>query len=235
MIWWAKLFCPNLSLVFPAYNEEHNIVQIIEQALPFIESHHAEIIVVDDGSTDQTALKVEQYAAYVTLVRHEKNKGYGAALRSGFAVARGMWVFFSDSDLQFRLSSLHQFWSYTHTFDVIIGYRHPRKDPLMRRINAWVWTALINRSMGLAIQDVNCAFKLFRREALEGIQLQAQGASINAELLSKLASYRLIQLPIEHEPRRQGTQTGAHPAVIVRALWELAFLLWGSDTEVPKP
>ena len=235
MIWWVKLLHPKLSLIFPAFNEEKNIALLIEQALPFIASHCAEIIVVDDGSTDQTVAEIERYSEQVILVRHERNKGYGAALRSGFAVARGSWIFFSDSDLQFRLTSLHQFWSYTDSFDLIIGYRSPRKDFLLRRFNAKLWTTLVNRSLGLCIQDVNCAFKLFRREGLQDISLHAQGASINAELLSKLSHYRLIQLPLEHLPRVQGKQTGAHPVVIVRALWELVCLLWESDSRVRKP
>ena len=235
MIWWVKLLHPKLSLIFPAFNEEHNIVELIEQALPFVVSHSAEIIVVDDGSTDNTVVQLQRYREQVILIQHERNKGYGAALRSGFAKARGTWIFFSDSDLQFRLDSLHAFWKYTENFDLIIGYRNPRRDPLLRIINAKIWASLVNHLFGLSIYDVNCAFKLIRAEALQQISLCAYGASINAELLKKMSGFRLIQLPVTHAPRLHGIQTGANPYVIFRALRELMALALESDSPIPKP
>ena len=98
---------PDLSIIFPAYNEAENILESIQQALPFVDSHNAEIIIVDDGSQDNTAQLVANFAhVSVRLLQHETNRGYGAALRTGFLHARGTWVFFTDADLQFDLQPL---------------------------------------------------------------------------------------------------------------------------------
>ena len=222
MIWWGKLFHTKLSIVFPAYNEAENIRTSIEGALPFIHSHDAEIIVVDDGSQDTTAARVLQLQQpRVRLISHAQNRGYGAALRTGFLQARGEWIFFTDADLQFDLAQLHLFWQHKDAYDLIIGYRSPRKDPLHRRIYGRMWRALVNYKCGLKIRDINCAFKLMRRECVQARPILASGASINAELLYHLKSKRILQLPVLHQPRTKGVQTGAQPDVIMRALWEL--------------
>ena len=237
MIWWAKLSQLELSIIFPAYNEEDNIVETMQRAMVFLESHQAEIIVVDDGSSDATVQRLQPFRNKIKIVQHSQNKGYGSALRSGFAHAQGKWIFFCDSDLQFPLDSLHDFLKHTHEYDLIIGYRFPRKDPHVRIINARIWRFLVNVSLGLSVRDINCAFKLIRASLLQEITLHAQGASINAELLSKLSSYQMIQLPVPHVPRTQGKQTGAHPRVIIRALQELAFLVFDAHfgSEARKP
>ena len=232
-----KLSQPKLSIIFPAYNEEDNIVETVQRALLFVASHQAEIIVVDDGSSDSTVERLQPFQDTIKIVRHSENQGYGAALRSGFAHAQGSWIFFCDSDLQFPLDALHDFWTYIHEYDLIIGYRFPRKDPRMRIVNARIWRFLVNRSLGLSVRDINCAFKLIRADLLQSICLKAQGASINAELLTKLSQYRMIQLPVQHVPRQRGKQTGAYPRVIIRALRELANLVYdvhfGSEVQRP--
>ena len=233
MIWLVKSSMLELSIVFPAYNEERNIVKCLQAARPFIDSHNAEIIIVDDGSEDSTAQLVQTFPE-VRLIQHQSNRGYGAAIRTGFSHCRGRWIFFSDSDLQFQLEQLHDFWTYTSDYDVIIGYRHPRRDPAHRILYAKLWAALVNRVINMSIKDVNCAFKLIRREVLAGITLKAQGASINAELLQKLSSKRLIQLPVHHYPRTEGIQTGGNLRVMARALWEL-LQLQRDDSEAQKP
>ena len=222
MIWWEKLSQPDLSIIFPAYNEAENILESIQQALPFVDSHNAEIIIVDDGSQDNTAQLVANFAhVSVRLLQHETNRGYGAALRTGFLHARGTWVFFTDADLQFDLQELHDFWKHIENFDIVIGYRFLRRDPLHRRIYAKIWCFLVNQKLGLSIRDVNCAFKLIRKDVLREIHLHAQGASVNAELLYYLRNVRLLQLPVIHKARIRGEQSGAKIHVIMRALLEL--------------
>jgi len=233
----VKLSQLELSIIFPAYNEEDNIVETIQSAMLFLSSYRAEIIVVDDGSTDATVQKLLPFQDKITIIRHSQNQGYGSALRSGFTHAQGEWIFFCDSDLQFPLDALYGFWKYIHEYDLIIGYRFPRQDPPIRIMNARIWRYLVNRSLGLAVRDINCAFKLIRASYLQSITLKAQGASINAELLLRLSSYRMIQLPVKHVPRVRGRQTGAHPLVIARALRELVSLVFDVHfgIEVQRP
>ena len=108
-------------------------------------------------------------------------------------------------------------------------------DPKYRLLYAHMWSEMVNRTLGLSIIDVNCAFKLIRKSVLDSIVLEATGASINAEMLKKLSDYRLIQLPVEHLSRVEGKQSGANPKVVIRALWELIQLMRNFGTLSQKP
>ncbi len=225
-----------VSIVLPAYNEAENIDKILLSALAVLQKLGGEVIVVDDGSSDQTAARVNNHIdKRVRLVQHGENLGYGAALRSGFACAQYDWVFFTDSDCQFDLQQIHDWVDYTEQFDLVVGYRAPRQDPLVRVLNARVWAQLVNTTFGLSILDVNCAFKLIRRDLLHSVCLESQGACINAEMFVKLLGRgaRLKQLPVRHFPRSFGRQTGARPDVIFRALRELVSLK--IDARARKP
>lgn len=216
---------PSISFVLPAYNEQENIIKSIDAslALPFEE---IEVIVVDDGSTDKTNVLVKSYSQNdkrIQLVTHSSNRGYGAALTSGFDAATGQYIFFTDSDLQFSLNEVYQLWSLRNTSDIVVGYRFPRNDPRHRKFNAWAWGKLVRILTGIKVQDINCAFKLFRSEVIKSMDLKAQGAFINTEILAKAMSsdYRITELPVKHYPRLAGQQTGANPMVVAKAFWEL--------------
>ncbi|MEC7983895.1 MAG: glycosyltransferase family 2 protein [Myxococcota bacterium] len=227
-----------LSIVLPAYNEAENIQKVLESALRIIRDVGGEVLVVDDGSDDQTAELVTSYpSSQVRLVRHSHNRGYGAALRSGFGAARYDWIFFTDADGQFNLQQIYDLISHSQSYDLVVGFRAQRKDPNIRLLNAWVWAKLVNTTFGLSIVDVNCAFKLIRADSLRSITLFSEGACINAEMFVKLLERgaRLKQVPVEHFPRSHGRQTGARPDVILRALRELISLRAGSDNGVRKP
>ena len=216
---------PELSIVFPAFNEEDNIAHSIEAALR-LPIKRCEVIVVDDGSEDKTAEIVRRCMKEhksVQLIEHGVNQGYGAALRSGFEAAKGRYIFFTDSDLQFDLQELLILWQYRFSADIISGYRKNRMDPGHRRINAWAWGRLVRGLTGIQVKDINCAFKLFRADVIKSLNFKAKGAFINTEILAKSmhCGYRIIELPVQHFPRRAGQQTGAHPIVVLRAFWEL--------------
>ena len=215
---------PELSIVFPAYNEAENIGQSIEAALEL--PIECEIIVVDDGSADKTADIVRCYAQdnqSIRLIEHSENQGYGAALRSGFEAAQGEYIFFTDSDLQFELSELMSLWHFRSSAEIVSGFRKNRQDPGHRRLNAWAWGHLVRSLTGIRVKDINCAFKLFQGNALKSLNFKAKGAFINTEILAKAmaSDYRIIELPVTHFPRVAGQQTGAHPTVVLRAFWEL--------------
>lgn len=215
-----------LSVVLPTYNEEENIILVIAKILTVLRNSCSfEILVVDDGSTDNTSYLVQEYALMdkkIRLISHQTNLGYGSAVSTGLRNAIGEFVFFSDSDGQFDFQELPHFLSLIQYSDIVIGYRLTRKDPFHRKLNSYLWTKLNNRYFQLGVRDLNCAFKLFRKSFVQSLKLDVQGASINAVILTQARSQglRIIQSPVTHYPRIGGTQTGANPIVILRAIGE---------------
>lgn len=219
---------PRLSVVLPARDEEENVGAVIENVRRRVVGLVSafEVIVVDDGSEDGTAARVRALAATdpgVRLVSHPRGRGYGAALRSGFAAARYEWIFFSDADGQFPLGELPTALAALRTHDAVIGCRHRRADPLARRLLGRLWSLLARRATGVAARDVNCAFKLFPRSAIARADLRSDGAAISTEILLALseAGLRIAEIGVAHEPRRAGSQTGARAGVALRAATEL--------------
>lgn len=222
---------PSLSIVLPAFNESANVAEAVGGAVSALGAlvRDWEVVVVDDGSSDDTAARVEDWSereSRVRLVRHSRNRGYGAALRSGFRAARKDHVFFTDSDLQFDLGELGLLLPHTRRFDIVAGYRQQRQDPWNRRLNAWAWGRLVDTVFDVGVRDVNCAFKVFRREVLDRISIRSDGAFVNTEILAKARAqgYSVRQVPVTHFPRTLGEQTGARPRVVARAFLELGLL-----------
>jgi glycosyltransferase involved in cell wall biosynthesis len=225
----------SISLVLPAYNEADNIEPMVAEAVPALEAvaDDYEIIVVDDGSSDETAAvthRVSEQNPRVRLVQHEVNRGFGAAVFSGFTNARKDWIFYTDADRQFVLSELERFVPYMDEADLIAGYRAPRRDPFLRVFYGKGWSALCTLLFGYTVRDVDCGFKLFRREIIEELapQIESRGATFSIEWLAraKRAGYRFQELPVTHRPRVAGSQTGANIDVIVRAFRELIRFRW---------
>jgi glycosyltransferase involved in cell wall biosynthesis len=226
----------SLTLFFPAYNEEDNIVPAVEDAVrvvedsPYISDY--EILIINDGSKDRTealARELEEKYPAVRLISHSPNKGYGAALKTGLYSATRDYIFFTDADRQFDLVELQNLIMHVPAYDAVIGYRAPRRDPLMRLANAFGWNLLNRAAFGLRIRDIDCAFKLLRRDMVQSMHLHSSGAMINAEFLIKLvrSGARIKEIPVSHLPRIAGSPTGAKPAVILRALREMATLYAG--------
>jgi len=224
----------------PAYNEEANIepqvLDVIKALRPLADDF--EVIVVNDGSRDRTGAIVSELATahpQVRLVQHPSNQGYGAALYSGFISATKELVFLTDSDRQFDLDDLRRLLPLLERADIVAGYRAPRRDPFMRVLNGIGWSTLVTLFFGYTARDIDCAFKLFRREILEKIHVQSRGATFSAEFLvrAKRAGFRIVELDVKHRPRRAGSQTGARPDVILRAFRELFRLRWQLWFEEP--
>jgi glycosyltransferase involved in cell wall biosynthesis len=156
-------------------------------------------------------------------VQHDRNLGYGSAVRSGISAAGMDWVLLTDADLQFDLRQLSEFAPHTVDSELVIGYRARRCDPLFRRLNARAWNALIYVLFRLRVRDVDAAFKLIRRDVLDGLELFSTGATIDTELLVKARrrGARLVELPVLHRARLAGEASGANLRVIVRAFHEL--------------
>jgi glycosyltransferase involved in cell wall biosynthesis len=222
----AKL--ASLSIFFPAYNEEGNITTTIIDARNAAKqvSKEYEIIVVNDGSTDRTeeiVKEMQKFDQNIRIISHKKNKGYGAAVKTGLASCKKDWIFFTDSDGQFHYDELQKFVDHTGGSDLIIGYRRKRMDPFHRVFVAQVLLKIWNFLLfGLTVRDVDCAYKLFKKEVRDSIKLETESAITVTELLVKAKSlgYRIIQLPVNHYPRKFGEQTGGNWRVIAKAAKE---------------
>ena len=219
---------PSISAFFPAYNEEGNVTAMVERlraVLPQVAEDY-EIIVVDDGSRDRTAEIADAIAAAdprVRVVHHQQNRGYGGALKSGFAASRKAYVFFTDGDGQFDVAEIASLLPYVPQYDVVIGYRIDRAEGGLRRVNAGAWNWLVHRLFGIPSRDVDCAFKLFDRRVFDVVHPEAEGAMISTEILARTvrAGFRVTEVGVHHYARRHGTPTGANPLVIARAFYEL--------------
>lgn len=223
---------PALSVAMPAHNEADNIIDVLSEAVGVLERIEPdyEIVVVDDGSRDNTANLVRQFAETherVRLVRHPVNQGYGAAVWTGLTSSTGEKRFFTDSDAQFKLDELQLLLNEMPPADFVAGYRKVRQDTFMRRLNGKGWTGLVNLLFGYAARDVDCAFKLMCREVVEQLPVQSRGATFSAELLvrARRAGFVFREVGVSHLPRTKGSPSGAKLHVILRAFKEL-LKLW---------
>jgi glycosyltransferase involved in cell wall biosynthesis len=230
----------HLSYFFPAHNEEANVRGLVDEALETLPAiaETFEIVIVDDGSRDATGAIADELAAahpdVVRAVHHPTNLGYGSALLSGFRAARHEFVAFTDGDRQFRVADLARLTerlAEPDRPDAVVGYRIKRADPLVRTLYARAYRVANFIWFGLRIRDVDCACKLFRREALAGIAIESGGAFFSAELLIKLraAGRTLVEVGVPHHPRTAGSPTGAKPSVVLRAVrdfWQLRLRMW---------
>jgi glycosyltransferase involved in cell wall biosynthesis len=231
-----------LSFFFPAHNEEANLEALVEEALAALPAlaDRFEIIAVDDGSGDATPAIADRLAdahpGVVRAIHHPTNLGYGAALRSGFRAARYDLVCFTDGDRQFRVADLGRLigrLGEADAPDAVVGYRIRRADPPIRTIYARLYKLANRVWFGLRVRDVDCACKLFRKSALDGVRVESGGAFFSAELLIKMraAGRGLAEVGIPHYPRTAGSPTGARPSVIWRAVkdfWGLRLRMWSN-------
>jgi glycosyltransferase involved in cell wall biosynthesis len=231
-----------LTIVLPCFNEADNVAGAVRAATAAAErcARHHQIVIVDDGSTDATSPVAAALVARdrrVQLVVHARNQGYGDAVRSGIAAATEPWILLTDADLQFDLDELAGFLPLAARADMVVGWRILRRDPLNRRLNAAAWNWLVRRTFGVPVRDVDCAFKLVRRDLVQPLALRASGAMISTELLVNglAAGARLEQIGVHHRPRVAGEQSGASPRVVARAFRELLTLRHGLRTAQQHP
>jgi glycosyltransferase involved in cell wall biosynthesis len=233
---------PRLSYFFPAHNEEANLEGLVEEALATLPSiaDMFEIIAVNDGSRDRTAEIANRLAAahpgVVRAIHHEVNRGYGGALRSGFEASRYELLCYTDGDRQFKVADIARLTARMaepdHP-DVVAGYRIKRADPFIRIVYARTYKLANRVFFGLRVRDVDCACKLFRREALDGVRVESGGAFFSAELLIRVLTLgrSIVEVGVPHYPRTAGSPTGAKPSVIWRAVkdfWMLRLRLWAN-------
>jgi glycosyltransferase involved in cell wall biosynthesis len=217
-----------LSVFFPCYNEEANVETTTLAALEVCRSisDDFEVIIVDDGSSDRTGEIADGLADRfdeVRAVHNQPNLGYGGALQRGFRESRKDWVFYTDGDGQFDFSELPKLVRLLDGYDIVAGYRLNRQDSVIRKINAWGWTRLVNLVFWMRVRDVDCAFKIYPRKLFDEIEMRSTGALIDAEILARAKNlgYRIGQVGVNHFARTAGEQSGANLKVIARAFVEL--------------
>lgn len=218
-----------LSVVLPAYNEEANIERVVGQVAAYLDplGIDYEILPVNDGSRDKTGeilARLAQQSPRVKPQTHPQNRGYGAALRTGFDAAAKTYVFYMDGDGQFDIKDLDKLLPLASEEVIVTGFRIERRDPFIRRLNAKLFGGWLVRVMlDVRVKDLNCAFKLIPKKVLTTINLESTGALINAELYGRAvrAGFGIREVGVHHYAREAGVQTGAHLSVILRAFYDL--------------
>jgi dolichol-phosphate mannosyltransferase len=202
-----------LSIVFPALNEEENIGDAVRSALSYLQGMSGEVIVVDDGSRDRTAeivTSLEKTApGRVRLVRHPVNLGYAEALRRGFQESRGEWIFYSDADNQFDLREIDLLWPLSKGADMVVGFRKERRDPPLRIFAAGAYNRMASLLFRLHVRDIDCAFKLFRRDLFDRISIESKRFLVDLEILAKARKLGMVvrEVGVTHLPRTRGEST----------------------------
>ncbi|KAA5543716.1 glycosyltransferase family 2 protein [Roseiconus nitratireducens] len=226
---------PSISLVLPAWNEAEVIQTAIAEADAALRqvTGSYEIIVVDDGSTDETAAKVREAAATnsaIKLIQHSPNRGYGAALRTGFAAAEMERVVFTDADCQFDLNELDRFVLLSRDYEVVCGYRIDRKDTPLRCLYSKVYNLLVRCLLGTGVRDVDCALKMFHRDVVRDLPITGNGFLVNSEILVQThrKGRRLVEVGVSHRPRTLGAST-VSVKHIPKVLSELTRYWWNES------
>jgi glycosyltransferase involved in cell wall biosynthesis len=223
----------SISVFFPAFNDAATIGTLVENALSVLPqlTDDYEILVINDGSTDSTQNVLEAIAAgepLVRVIRHEQNKGYGAALRSGFRHATKDLVFYTDGDGQYDVRELRRLSQLlTEEVDIVNGFKLKRADTRRRRLIGGAYNLLARLLFNLPVRDVDCDFRLIRRHALKEIELVSDSGSICVELVYKLhvAGCRFAEAPVHHYPRLYGQSQFFNPRSVLRTMRDV-FALW---------
>jgi len=218
----------SLSIVLPAYNEEANVESAVEQVSAVAQrlGMDYEIILVNDGSIDRTgeiARELRDRIPNFQLVEHYPNRGYGGSLKAGFAAASKEFIAFVPADNQFDFGEITRLLERIEEADIVSGYRANRQDRFIRKLNAFGWNMVVRLLFGYLCRDIDCGFKLFRREILERVTLVSDGAMIDTELLAgaRARGLRVAEVPVTHLPRTAGEATGANLKVIAKAFRDL--------------
>lgn len=221
-----------ISVFFPAYNDEASIAGLVGDALAVLPSltEDFEVIIVDDGSTDGTASVLDELAradARVRVVRHESNRGYGAALRTGFTSATKDLVFYTDGDGQYDVRELARLWPLLgEGVDIVNGYKIKRGDGWQRKALGAAYNGLAHLLFSIPIRDVDCDFRLVRRRAVERVELVSSSGSICVELVYKLHRTGCVfaEVPVQHRARSHGRSQFLTPRRVGRTALDLLSL-----------
>jgi glycosyltransferase involved in cell wall biosynthesis len=225
---------PGLSIFFPAYNDAGTIASLVlvahMTARELTDDH--EVIVVEDGSPDHTGELLDEMARHfpwLKVVHHERNRGYGGALRTGFATASKELVFYTDGDAQYDPREMTRLWeAFSPAVDFVNGYKISRNDPLHRVVIGRLYHWFVKLAFGLRLRDVDCDFRLLRRDVFDKVHLTRSSGVICVELMKKVQDYgyRIAEVPVHHFHRSYGKSQFFNFPRVARTLVDLARLWW---------
>jgi glycosyltransferase involved in cell wall biosynthesis len=231
-----------VSIFYPCYNDWGTMGSMVMLTIQTAERLDLDydITLIDDGSGEHTLAlleEIERNFPQVKIVRHEKNRGYGGALRSGFASATGEWIFYTDGDAQYDVRELDRLVAEaSDEVDVVQGYKITRHDPFHRIIIGRIYHHMVKLAFGLKIRDVDCDFRLIRRTVFDKVELKSDSGVICAEMMTKMqrAGCRTVEVPVHHFERQHGkSQFFNFPRIfrVIRQLFGLWFrmVLLGKD------
>ena len=225
---------PSISVFYPAFNDAGTIGSLVLAALHVLPelTDDYEVIVINDGSTDYTAEVLDDLAAkmdHVKIVHHEKNRGYGGALRTGFATASKDLVFYTDGDAQYDPHEIRDLYAALRPeVDVVNGYKISRSDPLHRKIIGRIYHHTVKLLFGFKLRDVDCDFRLIRRHVFDVVALESDSGTICLELVKKLqdADFRFAEVPVHHYHRTYGKSQFFNYKRLWRTAVQLLQLWW---------
>jgi len=223
------------SIVVPLFNEEENVEPLIKTILGAVgvNSNFLEIVLVDDGSSDATAALATELSkrdGRIRLIRHERNQGLGAAIRTGLNEARGDFALYTDADLPFDFNLIPYLFSLADKTRVVAGCRLNRGEGLRRLLLTRAYNLLVRLLFGLRMTDVNFACKIFPRRFLNEAEFASEGSFIDVEMLleARRLGLEILEQPLRYRPRERGLSTLSRPTVIFYILKEM--LVYKTET-----
>lgn len=224
-----------ISAFFPAYNDAGTIPSMVMTVLLTLRelTDDYEVIVINDGSKDHTGLLLDElarkYPGEVRVVHHVKNRGYGGALRSGFASATKEWIFYTDGDAQYDPRELKRLADLvSDEVDFVNGWKIERNDPLHRIVIGRLYQYFVKLTFGLPLKDVDCDFRLMRRAVFEKVHLESDSGVICVELMKKVTDhgFRMVETPVHHFHRAYGKSQFFNYPRLIRVARDLSKLWW---------
>jgi len=224
-----------ISAFFPAYGDEKTIGKMVLDMLEVLKeiSNDYEVIVVDDGGPDRSgeiADELSKRYKEVRVIHHEKNKGYGGALKSGFYNSRKELVFYTDGDAQYDVREIKRLLPYIEEYDVINGYKIKRNDPFYRIVFGRLYHYFVKFLFGLKIKDVDCDFRLMKRKIFDKVKLEEDGGIICVELVKKLQNnkFKIKEVPVHHYAREGSSQFFRLNRIlrVIKDVFRLRWKMW---------
>jgi glycosyltransferase involved in cell wall biosynthesis len=234
---------PRISLFFPVYRDEHTVETVTRKAITVLSdiASEYEIIIIDDGSPDRSADIAEELAAQnsaIRVIRHGKNRGYGAAIKTGFANCQYEWICLTDGDDEYDIFDLHKLVRLRDFYDLIITFRYVKSYSGFRQFTSWTYNKVLRILFKTTYRDISTGLRLVRKSLIDELDLQANSPFIGAELAIKtmLKGFRVGEVGIQTFPRQFGKGASVSPANImatIRDMWSARRTIFSNQYELP--